>query len=222
MTAHAPGINSILQRSIRLSVPLAFLSRHTSLQKIPNLFSTPSRRITHTEKAGYRLHHWSADEIKTGEKRRHSRIAELQNLDACWTDCSDRTYLNRDRQKRQFLPLQLTVKRMFPPLLLVIFDSPLHPSQHLHHLHLNFSLSSSRHATCMHVFFSIKPPILTCLLLLSHWTVLLSFFQCHCKCFIKHLLVPIWHCSHNRRRETAEGINIKRESHTHTHTHTHK
>lgn len=49
VTVDAPGINSILPRSISLSrpsrspVPLAFLSRHTPLQQVPNLFSTRAR-----------------------------------------------------------------------------------------------------------------------------------------------------------------------------------
>ena len=145
------------------------ISLQTPLQQVPNLFSTPSRRITHTEKAGYWLHHWN------GGKKRHSRIAEF----SCLFKRLFRADVFEQRQADKAVhTASLTMKRMRPPLLLVIFDSPLNPSQHLHRLHLNFSLSSSRHATCMHVFFSTEPPIMTCLLLLSLRTVLFSCFQC--------------------------------------------
>lgn len=186
-------------------VSLAFLSRHTPLQQVPNLFSTRARKSKNKKKFKKKsptqrsLAGFAVEALMS----RRKKVAQ-QNLDACWTGCTVRMSLNGDRQKKKLLPALANIYSWWnecsaPSIsaLLFLISLAIHHSTYT----VCVSLSSSRHSTCMHVASFLLN--LQCYPISSlAWsldsvsvalsvTLILSLSLC---VLIKLLLAPFWHC----------------------------
>lgn len=211
VTVHTPGINSILERSISLSFPLALLfpSHSSPDTHLCSKYLTYSqlglanRKIKKNKKKKSPTQRSLAGFAVEALMSRRKKVAQ-QNLDACWTGCTVRMSLNGDRQKKKLLPALANIYSWWnecsaPSIsaLLFLISLAIHHSTYT----VCVSLSSSRHSTCMHVASFLLN--LQCYPISSlAWsldsvsvalsvTLILSLSLC---VLIKLLLAPFWHC----------------------------